>query len=667
MIFILLLVSFPLWLPVCGNAIFSHFFQKKYSDLKFRIQSVGLDSVVLSKLELRYQTYGMKIERVLVDLNWWDLIQDRHLDRITVLKLQLQEFNQTKSQIEPWETVEAKDAVQPAELEPSLPFVINEIILLDTVLKHPSKGAFKIPEIQGELTDQRVVANLTLPFLNQELEFIISCRYLDPGYPYEISVLCGSGSNQLPTRFLEASGDLAHLDLESNLFEKPLRLKWRDEQSLEMKLNFDQFGSAKIDLENVELSLSREPGSVLQCRVKGDAAKYAGMQLKSFEMMCPLEASDLKGYLKGQFEKKIIGSVNFNFEIIHQNKKLELHGDYSIPKLGLGNLPFELAIDYSKKHRIPEFEVKSIFEERELNVFTEEFQLLEGHLSAKLSASIQMSYHVDSGLSESVALECENGFFASADFSTTMNGIEMKMHSDQIFSMNTGPSQIFTWKSFKSQGMEFVDGKIFWQWERQQKLFIESLKLGWCKGTLSLLPIRLDETRNDFDFTFFCERVELAEVLKSFKVGEVEGEGELGGKISFSFKHGKWRFADTYLYSDPAKEGRLLIKEAQMLDQAMGQSQLQLARESLKDYKYKWAKINFVSENDNLVLKLVMDGKPNGLLPFRFDPESAQFIYDKSSPGVDLKGLKLNTNFRSEQFMPLLERSLNFLKKIELK
>jgi hypothetical protein len=291
---------------------------------------------------------------------------------------------------------------------------------------------------------------------------------------------------------------------------------------------------------------------------------------------------------------------------------------------------------------------------------------MEGHLSASVNAAVQLSYKPSSGWSESLSFSAHHGFFATNDFSMTMSGIEMALSSDQIFSMNTGPSQSFKWKSFKSQGMEFIDGKVFWQWERQQKLFVESLKMGWCGGALSLLPIRLDEARNDFDFTFFCERVQLAEVLKTFQVGEVEGEGELGGKISFAFQNGKWRFEDTYLYSDPAKEGRLMIKEAQMLDQAMDQSQLQLARESLKDYRYKWAKVNFVSEKDNLLLKLVMDGKPNGLLPFRFDPKTAQFIYDKESPGVDLKGLKLNTNFRSEQFMPLLERSLNFLKKIEL-
>ena len=87
----------------------------------------------------------------------------------------------------------------------------------------------------------------------------------------------------------------------------------------------------------------------------------------------------------------------------------------------------------------------------------------------------------------------------------------------------------------------------------------------------------------------------------------------------------------------------------------MGQSNLKLARESLRDYDYKWAKMKFISENDSFVIRLEMDGKPNGLLPFRFDPKTADFIYDEASPGVHLQGLKLNTNFRSEQFIPLLK------------
>lgn len=648
------------------NTVYSKFLQSKYPGYEFEVDVIGLNHMVLSEVKVRHERHYISIDRILLDFDLLNFLKERRLKKVTIIQLEVTELDRH----EPFQSNikrETSLGSSKAKVENfNVPVLIDEILLEETRIKHPKLGTLNIPEIHGEVIEEQVVFNLDFPFLNHVVELQLSCRYLEPDFPYELSLVSGKTKAEESMKLLEVTGDLHQMKIESNLFKDPISGVWKQGQGVDFKLSLDQFQTNKLLLDGFDVAIVKDGESDWKLKAEGQSADFGKFKLSSFKLLFPLQNSKEKGYLLGSIKENTLGPFEFDFEISHDNQKIMLQGDYSLPKLSLLELPFELIIDYAGENFLPDLKVVSEFSNKELSVFTEEFQLMEGHLSASVNTALHFGYDSEAGWQESFYLSCHNGFFANSDFSMTVSGMELNLSSDQIFSMNTGPSQMFSWKNFKSQGMEFVDGKVFWQWERQQKLFIESLKMGWCGGSLSLLPLRLEEERSDFEFTFFCERVELAQVLKSFQVGEVEGEGELGGKISFAFDNGKWRFEDTYLYSDPAQEGRLLIKEAQLLDQAMGQSQLQLARESLKDYKYKWAKVNFVSENDNLLLRLVMDGKPNGLLPFRFDPKTAQFIYDKSSPGVNLQGLKLNTNFRSEQFMPLLERSLNFLKKIEL-
>jgi len=443
---------------------------------------------------------------------------------------------------------------------------------------------------------------------------------------------------------------------------RPIQNSWIGavEYHAQLKLlDSNQVSDLKMTLKKSSLNSSWNFKAAMDC------LEWSRIKFRDIGLSFPLQRSFETGTLSSNVFLDRIGEVQIKSEIAFREEGLMLAGNVRVKQIEGGLFPIKgLLRTNFKANEIP-FSFHCFVEKHELGMFTDDFGLFEGHLSLTCDANVQFAFDLQHGWSESLKLSWSEGFFSNESMSHRINGLKGSIETDQVLRMNTGPAQEFGWEECFVQGLTFSKGKVFWQWEKEQQLFIESLTMHWCQGELSLLPLRLKPDLKELEVTFFCEGLQLADMLETFQLGEVEGRGELGGKISFSVKDDHWSFNKTYLFSDPEVKGTLLLKEARGLDATMGASKLALARECLKDYSYQWAKLNFVSEGDSLVLKLNMDGKPNRLLPFRFEPKTAEFIYDESSPGVDLKGLKLNVNFRSKQILPWLESSFKWLEKME--
>jgi len=448
-------------------------------------------------------------------------------------------------------------------------------------------------------------------------------------------------------------------------------LHWRfnysppDIQDAKLYFNSQQFKLGKLDLKNFKFHLLKfQENSTWYLSILADECLYNNITLQELNLQLPLFDPNKSGSLTGQLNLPSIDQVDIESKLFFTPRKFSLSGNLQIDKLSLYDVPVSAFLNWDMEQSTLA-EAKINLDDQELNIFTDDFDLFPGNFSSELSGLAELSFDIKKGLQQNLSLHLQEGFFANEDLSTTLSGFECQIQSNDLLNLKTGPAQSLSWNKLSTQGMTFNKGLIYWQWEEEQRLFVESMNMTWCKGTLSLQPIRIDPKKRKADIVLFCEEVQLTDILESFQVGDVEGKGSLGGKISFSIDKDEFQFSDTYLYSDPSTPGNLKVKEAVGLDQAMNQSNLKLARECLKDYDYKWAKLNFINEEDQLLLKLEMDGKPNGLLPFRFDPKTADFIYDSNAPGVDLKGLKLNTNFRSEQFIPLLQSSLKWINKFK--
>jgi hypothetical protein len=131
-----------------------------------------------------------------------------------------------------------------------------------------------------------------------------------------------------------------------------------------------------------------------------------------------------------------------------------------------------------------------------------------------------------------------------------------------------------------------------------------------------------------------------------------EGEGSLSGRIPVVYSGGNISFDKGFLFSTPGKGGRVMIKNTQNLTAGIPMDtpefgQLDLAREALKDFDYQWAKLELNTSGDTLFMKMELDGKPAGLLPFEYKKEVGSFVrVDASSPGSRFQGIKLNVNLK---------------------
>ena len=387
-----------------------------------------------------------------------------------------------------------------------------------------------------------------------------------------------------------------------------------------------------------------------------------------FDYSIPLTPEAGKGWLSGSLDLEGVDTLNLDFSLQALQQGYVVAGNVKFRKLDLPEIPVALEFHspFSSNISKPLIGFYASIPKQELSIFTDEFGLPAGHLSIQVEGNAEVSFSMTRGFVERASLKWNDGFYSSEDMGTILDGLSGMIDTPSLSQLKTGSAQEFRWKKINTQGFTVDQGELFWQWEQEQRLFVESMRARWCGGTLNLHPFRVQLPLDRLKLVLFCEGIQLDQLLKQFQVGDVEGDGDLGGRLSFELNGDKISFDDAYLYTAPTREGSLKIIEAQGLDQAMEQNQLQLVRESLKDYRYRWAKISFDAEDDDLVLKLEMDGRPAGLLPFRFDTNTAQFIYDPASPGVDLKGLKLNTNFRSSQLWPMILSSLKWAQNMEI-
>ena len=71
---------------------------------------------------------------------------------------------------------------------------------------------------------------------------------------------------------------------------------------------------------------------------------------------------------------------------------------------------------------------------------------------------------------------------------------------------------------------------------------------------------------------------------------------------------------------------------------------MQIAEEALKNFKYDWAKLSLLSEGDDLMIRMQMDGRPADLLPFGFSKEMG--LVKIEQPRAHFQGIRFNINFK---------------------
>ncbi len=244
-----------------------------------------------------------------------------------------------------------------------------------------------------------------------------------------------------------------------------------------------------------------------------------------------------------------------------------------------------------------------------------------------------------------------DGHIMAEEPDINVEGIYGEIHFPKFPEIESAPDQKIGFVRAAFGGIVLENGRLRYKVESPESFFIEKGRFGWCNGRIETQSFRILSGIQNYDVIFYCAKLELAQVVQQITPFSAEGGGTVSGRIPLIYKNGDIAFSQGFLFSEPGVTGQIRISETEMLTEGVMAgapkfAQIVIAREALKNYEYKWAKLELNTEKENLFVSLRFDGKPVQALPFRLDKKSGQLVRDESgrSKAVFDKGMSLDLN-----------------------
>jgi hypothetical protein len=262
------------------------------------------------------------------------------------------------------------------------------------------------------------------------------------------------------------------------------------------------------------------------------------------------------------------------------------------------------------------------------------------------------AYYADHMLKSSMNLMIKDGKVLIPDLPLIASGINTVIEFNDLLSVETVPGQIVTIDSIEKEKIKIDDTRIRFSIEEGKSILVENIKFKWCNGLVSTESVRFPQENSEYYLSLYCDRLELTQLLEQMDIFSAKGSGTLNGRIPVKYSNGNISFDHGFLFSTPGKGGKIIIENSDRITSGIPMdspqfSQLDLAKEALKDFNYKWAKLKFHTKNDTLFVDMELDGEPSNILPFVYSKELGGFVrVDASSPGSHFQGIKLDVNLK---------------------
>lgn len=262
-----------------------------------------------------------------------------------------------------------------------------------------------------------------------------------------------------------------------------------------------------------------------------------------------------------------------------------------------------------------------------------------------LKGSLSSDGHSPSGVMtatvKDAALKDAQGLYS-------IEGLNAKMTLPDLPAIRSATGQEITFAKAQAGNISLSDGRIAARLDGPCAIFVEDFKAACLGGKLSSQAFSCKPGAESHSLTLRFDRISIAEFLCRIGAGRAEGEGSINGSIPLSIKDGGISFHDAFLYSTPGESGTIRLDDNGLLmlslqDSVSDSKVLDLARATLKDYSYSWAKISMDTKGDIVAVKLQFDGKPRGSLPYRMD-DDGRYIYDHTGKFV-FQGIRMDLNF----------------------
>ncbi|MGD2150572.1 MAG: YdbH domain-containing protein [Desulfobacterales bacterium] len=256
------------------------------------------------------------------------------------------------------------------------------------------------------------------------------------------------------------------------------------------------------------------------------------------------------------------------------------------------------------------------------------------------------------GMNSSLNAHVNNATLMFKEKGVEIHGIQTSLCLTDVLQMRSAPEQKFYFEKALLGELNIHDGSMEFQIESGRSFFLEKGSLGWCDGNVYVQAMRIYPKISDYRLVLYCDRLKLAMILEQFGAVNAEGQGTVSGRLPVRIYDDKIIFEDGFLFSAPGEGGTIRLTGTEILTAGIPAdtpqyAQIELAREALKDYDYDWAKLNLMTEGENVLLRLQFDGRPTHPLPFVYKKEIGGFArVEAGSKGSVFQGIRLDVNFR---------------------
>lgn len=233
-----------------------------------------------------------------------------------------------------------------------------------------------------------------------------------------------------------------------------------------------------------------------------------------------------------------------------------------------------------------------------------------------------------------------------------VQGLACKFYLPRLPLLESAPHQRCSVDRIDLGKLHFTNGKIQFRTEANKSLFIEKTGLNWCGGHVEGNALTISAQEKSLDTILYCDRIGFAELLNQFGLENGEGQGSLNGRLPVTFSSEGVRFDDGFLFSTPGESGIVRFKKSgqlrNVLSAAGQQPYLDYSMQALENFAYNWTKLSFNSIDNELLMKVQLDGKPVEPLPFGY--KKGQIVPNANGQGIQ-HPIRLDINFR----LPLQE------------
>jgi hypothetical protein len=276
--------------------------------------------------------------------------------------------------------------------------------------------------------------------------------------------------------------------------------------------------------------------------------------------------------------------------------------------------------------------------------------LSNSYISGKLGLEGSLNFDAK-GLKGSAKFIFQNGRFEFPEKKYEISDINLSMFIPSLPDLRSAPAQEILFNKASVGDLTFEQGKVVWQLEPPNSIFIEEGVVNWAGGRIFTNAVRISPEIKEFVVPIFCDRLILTEILNQFGVIDAEGQGTVSGRIPLLVSSDTIRFEDGFLFSSPGQGGSVKVAAFDVLAAGIPKNtpqfaQVDFAAEALKNFQYNWVKLLLNSEGEDLIMQMHMDGKPMQSLPFSYDSQTGLLQrIDDNTQGIK-QPIRLNVNFR---------------------